>query len=352
MCRGWFKAPIIYLAAAMMVACWAANVMAGNAPKVVLMETMPVPVVLAHSTWFQAHFKEACAARGITPDLVVLKADGDRALATKRLAAELDKGAPDLVVTVATLASQAAAGLLQGTDVPLLFCVVSDPVGAGLIERVGAPTGTRITGRVFTIPRQAKLEMIHRLTGRTVSGRPVRLGFIHSTYPSSLGDLRKLKAACRERGDMVMVAYEIPYREVPRGLPAMIAETRKAAVKLQGQVDYWMEPSGPLGETTVYTAALLRASGVPIAFGTKPESVKLGALMHATLDAEDGAREIAGLALGILNGADPGRIPVVPARACKLGFNLDTAIRLEIVIPPDMLELADPKHMHRQAGRP
>ncbi len=41
----------------------------------------------------------------------------------------------------ATLASQTAAKLLDGTNIPQLFFTVSDPVGAGLVKSIGLSTG-------------------------------------------------------------------------------------------------------------------------------------------------------------------------------------------------------------------
>ncbi len=58
---------------------------------------------------------------------------------------------PVLVVTNATLASQVARRVLEGSGTPMIFMTVSDPVGAGLIREIGVSTGTFVTGRVHTI---------------------------------------------------------------------------------------------------------------------------------------------------------------------------------------------------------
>jgi putative ABC transport system substrate-binding protein len=42
----------------------------------------------------------------------------------------------------------------------------------------------------------------------------------------------------------------------------------------------------------------------------------------------------------VLNGADPGSIPVVPPDNFDLGINLTTAMKLKIVIPSDLLTMA------------
>ena len=271
--------------------------------------------------------------RGRNLELVILKARGDREMAETLLSAELSRGNPDLVVTIATLASQAAAKLLKDKDVPILFFQVSDPIGAGLIKKVNAPTGTNITGKVFTVSRNAKIEMLLRLVGQTAVPKPIRFGLIHSNYPSAL----KIE---KVRTDIVFVPYEIPYSRFPDGLPTMIGATRKAVEVLADKVDFWIEPLGPLGETREYTQTLLQNSIIPIALGTKLYSMKNGALMHITPNLEASARETALMADQILKGKNPGQIPVTPPAKIDLGFNLTTALNLSIVIPPDMLRLA------------
>jgi putative tryptophan/tyrosine transport system substrate-binding protein len=130
------------------------------------------------------------------------------------------------------------------------------------------------------------------------------------------------------------------------GLPDMLADVEKGIAALADRVDYWWEPSGPLGETDAYTQTLLAASDRPIVFGTKLSSVKMGALLHVTPDWAASGRETAAIAHAILDGADPGAIPVAPPETFLLGLNLATALRLGIVAPPDLMQLAGP-HIYR-----
>lgn len=322
------------------VICMASIAWADDFKRLILMESMPVPTVLEHSKWFQLQMEDMGYIPGKNLELVILKARGDREMTEKLLSAELSKGNPDLVVTIATLASQAAAKLLKGKDVPILFFQVSDPIGAGLIKKINAPTETNITGKVFTVSRDAKIEMLLRLVGQTPVAKPIRFGLIHSTYPSTLGEMRELKKIEKGRADLVFVPYEIPYSRIPDGLPAMIEATRKAVEVLADKVDFWIEPLGPLGETREYTQTLQQNSNIPIALGTKLYSMKNGALMQITPNLEASARETALMADQILNGKNPGQISVTSPTKIDLGFNLTTALNLGIVIPPDMLRLA------------
>jgi putative ABC transport system substrate-binding protein len=314
--------------------------------RIIVLETMPVAAVVEQSRHFRHHLERMATEDGIPLEVVLLKAGGDRTRAERLLQEAVSGAPPDLVVAVATMAAQAAVARLGGTKTPILFLCVSDPVGAFIVEAVGVPTGTNITGRVYTVSRRSKIRMVMRLVEQRKGSHPIRFGFIHSSYPSAVGDIEALQNIARERADVTFVAHQLPYRQVPDGLPAMLADVKKAIEALADPVDYWWEPSGPLGETTEYTRTLLAESEHAIAFGTKLSSVEMGALLHVTPDWEASGRETAAIARAILNGADPGSIPVTPPETFLLGLNLTTALKLGLVIPPDLMQLAGP-HVYR-----
>ncbi len=319
---------------------------AENLKKIILLETMPVPVVLAHSRWFVSQLGELGYQEEKNMHLVTLEANGDRSRAERLLQAAIKNGRPDIVVTNATMASQAAVKILKGTRIPILFMTVSDPVGAGLIKEIGVPTGNNLTGRVHMINRETRMNMVMRLVGDPSGTRPVRIGFIYSSYPSAMGDIRQLLLAAENRTDVEFIPFKLTYRKVPEGLPAMLDDTRRGIEALHDRVDFWWEPSGPLGELIEYTQLLLEHSTKPVIMGTKLTSVKMGALLHLTPSIEASGRETARLADAILNGADPGKIPPVPPSAFNLGINLGTALKLNLVVPPDLLKLAG-EHVYR-----
>lgn len=308
--------------------------------RVILIETMPVPVVLAHVKGIISNLERMGYMPGKNLDLTVIKAQGDRQRAEKELETALKAGRPDLVITVATMATQTAVSLLRGTDVPVLFCVVSDPVGAGVIERIGVATGTNVTGVVYGVPREIKVRLVMRLVGQTTASRPMTFGFIHSTYPSARGDLRELQAIEKRRGDIRFLPYAVEYRKVPQGMADMLVDVAKGVEALKGRVRFWWEPAGPLGEVDDYTRVLLDNPAIPVAFGTTMQSVKMGALMQVNPNWPAASREVALLASDILNDKKPGEIPVKPPSVFELGINLSTALKLGIVVPPDLLEMA------------
>ncbi len=314
--------------------------------RIVLLQSMPVDVVLEHSRWFSTHLEELGYTEGENLELIVLQAGGDRSFAEEFLNKAMTQKRPDLVATSATLASQVAAEVLAGSGIPHVFFTVSDPVGAGIIREIGVPTATNITGKVHMISRQTRVDMVMRLLGQTTVARPVRIGFIHSSYPSSLGDIRNLQKIAGARNDIIFSPFQVEYRKVPDGLDEMLVDVLKGIAQLKDKVDFWWEPSGPLGEFGVYTEFLLKNSNIAIVMGTKLQSVKSGALLHLTPNAESEGREAAVMADAILRGADPGKIPPSVPSSFDIGINVTSAIKHNIVVPPDLLQLAG-KHVYR-----
>lgn len=322
----------------------------GGGPKrVLLVQSMPVLPVLNHTTAFISHLGRLGHVPGRGLELVVLEPEGDRDRAAAMLNEAMTAGPVDLVVTSATLASQVAHERLAGEGIPQLFFTVSDPVGAGLVAELGRSDGGNITGKVHSVPRRTKIELALRLLGIAAGERPVRFGLIHADYPSSQGDVRLLAEAAADFPGVEFIPYVVAYRPIPVGLPAMLAGVEAGITALEGRVDYWWEPSGPLGETPEYTRLLRDRSRRPVVYGTNMESVRLGALLHVTPQDEATGREAAQLAAAILDGASPGGFPVTAPREVELGINLASAVGLGLAVPSELVLLAGPNLFREQA---
>ena len=304
--------------------------------QVIILETMPVHVILEGSAVFQ----ETLHIIRDSVDFRVLKADGDPDRATHLLKNALAEKTPDLVVAIATLGSQSAHQLLKDTDIPWLFFTVTDPVGAGIVAQINQPSGTNVSGLVYGIERKTKLDMALRLVKDVSSQRPLRIGFIHTDYPSSLGDKGMLQEAIDDHPDFSFVPYQIVYQPVPEKLPEMLDQVREATRKLAGQVDYWWTPVGPLGERDEYVKLLVEETEQPVLMATNLRGPQLGALLYLGPDIPGQAREVAALADSVLSGKDAGSIPITMPKAFAVGLNLTTASRLGIVIPADILDIA------------
>ncbi len=82
----------------------------------------------------------------------------------------------DLIYTIATSSSVAAMTATEGTDIPVLFNAVTNPLGEGLVAAMDAPGGN-VTGVSDINPVEAQLDLIAELTGKA---NP-KIGFLYTT---------------------------------------------------------------------------------------------------------------------------------------------------------------------------
>ena len=310
-----------------------------RARQVVLLETMTAPIVQQFSDAFLADFKPRNQNETLPITFVRLNARGSAKKAEDLLHKILEKRLPDLVVTVATLASKAAQKVFENTDVPIVFMCVTDPVGAGLIEKIGVPTGTRITGKIHYIPAETKVTLVKKVVGAGSPGRPLRFGYIYTDYPADVSDLARLTRA-NAGNDIVFLTRQIAYQPVAAHKKALLEQVREAVAFLAPQIDFFWSPRGVLAVLPEYDRIMLSESSIPLIVGVTEESVRQGALLHITGDPESQGKDAAAICRAILNGADPGEI--VPSLPGKIQFsvNLKTAADLKLAIPSDVLELA------------
>jgi len=325
----------LYLCLAAILLLLASNVYAQSL-RVVMVETMPVPVVTDHENFFLSGLEKLGYHAGKNLVVDKIEAQGSEALAKEKLRKYLAGHEVDVVVSFATLASRAAKEVLEGTDIPLVFCVVSDPVGAGLIEEVGLPTKTNVTGLVFSLMRKSKMELAKELLTQPFPDRPVRVGVVLSSYPAAVNDLKAMRGL---GGQIEFESFSLEYRAMPDGLDAMLADARKGVTTLSPEIDYWWIVPGPLGETMEFSDLLLQ-SGVPVGLCHTKECTRNGGLFFVTPNYEDSGFQVAGMVDSIFKGTAPGDIPPVPPDSFELGINLKTAIELQIVIPSEIMELA------------
>lgn len=327
------------ISSCLMVLLFASLCMGNDFNRILLLETMDVKVVTDRSHWLLLQLKELGYREGINMKLTVLKAKGNYQLAESLLKEYLEKNNPDLVISNATLASKAASRILKDTAIPQLFVTVSDPVGAGLVDKIGVSSGKNITGRVHNITREIKINIVLRLIGDKIKTRPIRFGYLYSSYASSVNDLRQLKAIAAKNNNITYIPYKIQYREFPDNVDQMLKDLSIGLKELEGKIDFLWAPFGPFAESAGYNKLVQTQTSVPMIFGVNEKSVQSGALLFMAPDSEAEGREVGILADRILKGEQAGRIPVIPPLKFKMGINFTTAQKMDIVVPPDLMEL-------------
>ena len=231
----------------------------------------------------------------------------------------------DVIVTVTTPATLAAK---QATAViPIVFAVVSDPVGTGLVASLARPGGN-ITGLVNQASDIAgkRLDLL-----REVVPDLRRLAIMaHVDNPASVLEMGEAQAAARKLG------LEVTTSEIRRA-----EDITPAFEALRDRVDaLYLCPDPLLMTNRTRINILAVGERLPTMHGLR-EYVEAGGLMSYGSNFPALLRRAADFVDKILRGAKPADIPVEQPTKFDLIINLTTAKALKLTIPEAFLLRAD-----------
>lgn len=299
---------------------------------IIILESMTLPDVQARTLSFKKHLHQFGLYRQHKVSIRVLNAETDRERGRLLLKGAISEQRPDLVVSVATLASQAAHDVIANSDIPQLFFFVSAPVKAGLVSHIDRATGTNITGITHGIDMGQATDFVKHLVFNLPTHKPLRIGVLHSDYPSSIGDFNKLKALEQYRADVQYVPLFIALRDLQTEMPLMIQEALSVIEKRRDEIDIVWLSDGPLPRKEAYVRALTEKSAVPIVFSPSQKSTEWGVWSTLFSGADQEGHRAALMANAILRGSPAGIIPVMkgvelsrsvnPSAAKKWGYQI------------------------------
>ena len=250
-------------------------------------------------------------------------ADG-RAERSAQMAAELAQLKVDVIVTGgnAALAAKQASSVI-----PIVFALVDDPVGMGLVASLARPGGN-VTGLSFQATDVAgkRVELL-----REVVPRLRRLAIMANVeYPAAALEMSQVQTAARTLG------VDPTNFEIRRG-----DDIAPAFEALRGRVDALYVVGDALVIThrvRINTLALI--ARLPTIYFVR-EYVESGGLMSYGPNFPDLFRRAADMVDKILRGAKPGDLPVEQPTKFDLVINLTTAKALGLEVPPTLLARAD-----------
>jgi putative ABC transport system substrate-binding protein len=245
----------------------------------------------------------------------------------QQFARELVELQPDLILSHNTPTT--ASLLRQTRTIPIVFVVVSDPVGSGFVASFPRPSGN-VTGLTNIEPTMAGkwLELLKEIA--PIVAR-VALLFNPATAPYAEYYLGPFKAAA---ASLALEMIAAPVRDTSELESAIAAQARAPNGGLVVMTDSFLVAHR---EEITSLAARHRLPAVyPFRF-----FVELGGLLSYGNDLFDSFRRAATYADRILKGATPNELPVQAPVKFELVINLKTAKALGLEIPATLLARAD-----------
>jgi putative tryptophan/tyrosine transport system substrate-binding protein len=244
-----------------------------------------------------------------------------------QLAAELVQARPDVLVTgFGTLAAKAARDATS--TIPVVFTMVGDPIGAGLVVSLGRP-GANVTGFSDLASEFAakRLQLLQEL----IPGQKLIAVLGNPDTPFTALALKQVKAAAAATHQPIAVFEAKTLEEVSASI--------EAAIK-----------SGAAGLMTLDDPLLLSAkqqiiklaadARLPVIYGLR-DYVEANGLMSYSIDRRQTCRRAAEYVDKILKGAVPANLPVEQPTKFELIINLKAAKAAGIEIPSSLLAVAD-----------
>ena len=251
---------------------------------------------------------------------------GGGADTNRRYANELVALAPDVIVAAG---NSAAGPLLQATRaIPIVFTIVPDPVGAGLVDSLARPGGNATGFTSFAYDIGGKwLELLKEIAPRVTRVAVIR----DSTTTAGVGQWSAIQTAAPLFG---MEASPINLRDAGELERTVSTFARTANGGL-------IVTSSGLAishrDTIIMQAAKYRLPAVYYSRGF----VSAGGLISYGSDRVDQFRSAAGYVNRILKGEKPADLPVQAPTKYELVINLKTAKTLGITMSLSLLARAD-----------
>ena len=214
------------------------------------------------------------------------------------------------------------------TSIPVVFVVVSDPVGAGYVPNLSRP-GSNVTGFSTFEPEIAGkwLQLLSRMSP-DLKNVSVLLDPKFTAFNSLW---LEIKSAAPKQGIIPHPAFASSLAEIERALEV---------VSKQEQPGLIVSPSPVNTVNRKRIISIVNESRVPAIFPFR-FYVRDGALMAYGFDAADQFRRAATYVDRILKGEKAGDLPVQGPTAFEFGINLVTAKSMGLTVPQSLLIAAD-----------
>jgi len=261
---------------------------------------------------------------GDNVEYIFRNANGDMTLAAT-IANQFVADKVDLILAISTPIAQACVQAVEGTNIPVVFGSVTDPVAAGLIDSWDNPGG-QVTGISdwADVPTQVRLVL-------DVVPSVKKLGTIYNAgETNSLVQIEALKNAKSSLG----------LTSIVEATASTTAEVLTAAQSLVGQVDaIWIPTDNTVVAGIAAVVSVCEANDIPL-FAADTATVKNGAIGAIGVDYYELGKECGKVAARILRGEKPADIPAKKVALSGLSLSPTNAAAMGVTIPEAVLDRA------------
>lgn len=229
---------------------------------------------------------------------------------------------PTVIVPISTPSAQAVVSATS--EIPVVFTAVTDPVGAQLVTNLEKPGGN-VTGMSDLSPIGKQLDLIKEITPDVKTlGVPYNPG-----EANAVTLLELIKKLAPDSG------FEIVEAAAPKS-----SDVLAAAQSLVGKVDAIYVPT----DNTIVSAleAVIKVgtdNQIPVYAGDT-DSVPRGAIAALGFNYFDVGRQTGRIVARVLNGENPGDIPVEGVEITELYVNPGAAAKMGVTIPQEVIDRA------------
>lgn len=229
----------------------------------------------------------------------------------------------DMIIAIATPAAKAAFAATDDTEIPVIFCAVSDPIAAGLVESMEAP-GYICTGTSDVLDLEAQVAIIKAMQPDVKS-----IGILYtSSEDNSITNLKNFKSVCDKENIEVIATAVQGASDIP-----------SAAEELASKVDCInnFTDNNVVNNLSVVLSAADKY-GIPV-YGSEEEQVVNGCLASVSIDYVALGKVTGEMAVEVLNGADASAMPVKTITEATPIINSSVLKKLGLSIPEGYSEV-------------
>lgn len=313
---------VVLLVSAVFAGCSASSSGSGNSS-----DTLKVGVIqyMAHSSLDNCYtgVKQALDDSGLNIEIdYQIGSSGSADTDCQSYAANMVAQNYDLIIAIATPAATAAYSAVTSasSNIPVIFCAVSDPVSAGLVQSLDAP-GNNCSGTADTFDVESQVELVQELQPDVKN-----LGVIYTTTEAnSLSQLERLQKAADAAGINV----------VAKGINDA-SELASVAASIVTQVDAITNlTDNNVVDNMSVVMEQANAAGIPV-YGSEIEQVKKGCIAAASLDYVALGKTTGEMAVRALNGEALSTMPVITVSDSEMVVNTDVLTTMSITLPASL----------------